>query len=194
VCMKSVAWRACIYFSVATASTCCGTIAYTIFHPPPSPTSHQTNTQTKPPPTTTTPSHFIPMSSTTSPIPYITRETLSTLLLTQEPTTPSPSAPPKKLAIIDVRDADHVGGHIRTSRHHPSSTLATYLPTLVRTLHEDGVDVVVFHCALSQVRGPSAARSYVRERGRLLGGAGGGGGGGQEVFVLKGGFVGWQEL
>lgn len=144
-------------------------------------------------PTKTTPSHSIPMSSTTSPIPYITRETLSTLLLNQISTMPPPSAPPpKKLAIIDVRDADHVGGHIRTSRHHPSNTLATYLPTLVRTLHDDGVDVVVFHCALSQVRGPSAARSYVRERGRLLGG--GGGGGVPEVFVLRGGFLGWQEL
>lgn len=144
-------------------------------------------------------------TTTTTPIPYITRELLSTLLLSQlppsststiiaaqSPSQPTaPSAPPKKLAIIDVRDADHIGGHILSSRHHPSTTLPTYLPTLVRTLQHDNVDVVVFHCALSQVRGPSAARAYVRERERLLKEAGGRG---QEVFVLKGGFVGWQEL
>lgn len=150
-----------------------------------------------------------------SSIPYITREALSALLPTlppppsthsaQNPTTspptatspsPSPSPAPhapraKTVAVIDVRDADHIGGHIRTSRHHPSSTLGSYLPTLVRTLHDDGVEVVVFHCALSQVRGPSAARGYVRERERMLGEEEGRG---QEVFVLRGGFVAWQEL
>jgi hypothetical protein len=79
---------------------------------------------------------------------------------------------------------------------------------------------VVFHCALSQQRGPSAALRYIRERDRLLGlGAKVGEGGGgeeasrknaedkeltvekvevekkmeQKVYVLDRGFVGWQE-
>ena len=102
------------------------------------------------------------------------------------------------------------------------------MPTLVRTLHDQGAEIVVFHCALSQQRGPAAARGFVRERERLFpragglengeGRAGGKGGGlveggesghrgngegaeggkagkegGQEVCVLEGGFVKWQE-
>ena len=84
---------------------------------------------------------------------------------------------------------------------------------LVRTLKDK--DVVVFHCALSQQRGPAAALRYLRERERLLGttaadanteqatgldkeeqkGAKEGlsKSKGQEIFVLQGGFVKWQE-
>ncbi|KAI4288600.1 MAG: hypothetical protein L6R35_002139 [Caloplaca aegaea] len=131
----------------------------------------------------------------------------------------------RTFAIIDVRDDDHAGGHIRSSIHVPSSTLDHRLPELVRTLK--GKEKVVFHCALSQQRGPGAALRYMKERGRLLGTKGEDGGvkveqkvakegmsdeqrdeegvveieeeeGGdngkeQEVFVLDGGFVKWQE-
>ena len=89
------------------------------------------------------------------------------------------------------------------------------MPELLRTLREK--DTVVFHCALSQQRGPSAALRYLRERERVAGGGGGGGveskgevreegvGGGKEdeegkeegkkqrVYVLQGGFTMWQE-
>jgi Cdc25 family phosphatase len=41
------------------------------------------------------------------------------------------------------------------------------MPELVRKLKDK--DTVVFHCALSQQRGPSAALLYLRERERLLG-------------------------
>ncbi|KAL8941700.1 MAG: hypothetical protein Q9216_002073, partial [Gyalolechia sp. 2 TL-2023] len=77
----------------------------------------------------------------------MTSQTLSTLLLS-----PTSSA---TLAIIDVRDSDHAGGHIRSSLHVPSSTLDHRLPELVRTLKCK--EKVVFHCALSQQRGPGAA-------------------------------------
>lgn len=40
------------------------------------------------------------------------------------------------------------------------------LPTLVRQLQDK--ETVVFHCALSQQRGPSAALRYIRERERLM--------------------------
>ena len=66
------------------------------------------------------------------------------------------------VAVVDVRDDDHVGGHIRSSIHVPSSSLDHRLPGLVRNLA--GKDAVVFHCALSQQRGPSAALRYMRER------------------------------
>ena len=67
-------------------------------------------------------------------------------------------------------------------------------------------DVVVFHCALSQERGPRAARWYLEERGKKTKvgaakddgqeqgcGASSKGAKEQEVYVLDKGFVGWQE-
>ncbi|KAI9795056.1 MAG: hypothetical protein M1816_000078 [Peltula sp. TS41687] len=106
------------------------------------------------------------------------------------------SSKPKDLAIIDVRDSDHIGGHIKTSRHVPSATLDARMPELVRELQD--VPVVVFHCALSQQRGPKAALRYLREqRRRLVGGQhedGRDGAAKQKVLVLQGGFQEWQEL
>lgn len=95
------------------------------------------------------------------------------------------------LSLTEPQPADHVGGHIASSQHHASSTLGTYMPTLIRSLHEQGVEMVVFHCALSQQRGPSAAKAYVRERGRVLGDKVGDRN--VQVLILEGGFVKWQE-
>jgi rhodanese-related sulfurtransferase len=62
------------------------------------------------------------------------------------------------------------------------------MPELVRTLADK--EKVVFHCALSQQRGPSAALRYAREREQTLGVEESKK---QEVYVLEGGFVRWQE-
>ncbi len=121
----------------------------------------------------------------------------------------------KSIAIIDVRDDDHIGGHIHSSIHMPSRSLDAHLPELVKTLGDK--DIVVFHCALSQQRGPKAALAYMKERERLLKGGlleeeekkkekekeekeekgkdeeGDDRKGKQEVYVLDRGFVGWQE-
>ena len=134
---------------------------------------------------------------------YISREQLSALLL-------DVSHKPSSLAIIDVRDDDHVGGHILGSTHVPSGSLDYKIPQLVRELKDK--EKVVFHCALSQQRGPAAARRYIQHRNqerqkdleakkfadtssnlkdvsgvteaeRV-----------QEIFILDGGFVKWQEL
>ena len=86
------------------------------------------------------------------------RETLSEQLL---------SSPPPNLAIIDVRDSDHVGGHIKGSIWVPNNTLDLRMPELLRTLSDK--DQVVFHCGLSQQRGPSVALRYAREREALAG-------------------------
>ncbi len=85
----------------------------------------------------------------------ISRERLSSLIL-------SPTTAPT-IAIVDVRDADHVGGHISSSMHVPSSSLDYRIPELIRKLADK--QIVVFHCALSQQRGPSAALRYLREKG-----------------------------
>ena len=83
----------------------------------------------------------------------ISRERLSSLLL-------SPDS--SKVAIVDVRDDDHVGGHIRSSIHLPSSTFDHRTTEIVDDLADK--DCVIFHCALSQQRGPGAALRYLRER------------------------------
>jgi Cdc25 family phosphatase len=162
---------------------------------------------------------------TLADLTYISREDLSATLLsssataTTTPLTPeqphpstSNSSPlPANLAIIDVRDNDHIGGHINGSTWVPSSTLDYRIPELVRTLADK--EMVVFHCALSQQRGPSAALRYLREKSRLEGkseeevvqkGEGEkeevengeekkGDKKEQKVLVLDGGFVKWQE-
>jgi rhodanese-related sulfurtransferase len=108
--------------------------------------------------------------------------------------------------------ADYIGGHIKGAQNVPSRSLDAMLPTLVRKLQHK--DTVVFHCALSQQRGPSAALRYIRERERLLpsdeaaaeGSVAARGGEKdetaegantkpmkQKVVVLDRGFVGWQE-
>lgn len=86
-------------------------------------------------------------------LPRISRERLSSILLSPESS---------KVAIVDVRDSDHIGGHIRSSIHVPSSTLAYRTTEIVDSLADK--DIVVFHCSLSQQRGPGAALKYLRER------------------------------
>lgn len=66
------------------------------------------------------------------------------------------------------------------------------MPTLVRQLADK--KTVVFHCALSQQRGPGAALMYMRERERLFPRKEGEGEEDQKVYVLDRGFVGWQEV
>lgn len=83
---------------------------------------------------------------------------------------------------------DHIGGHIRSSTWAPSSSLDVRMPELVRTLKD--TERVVFHCALSQQRGPSAALRYARERETAFGEEESKK---QEICVLDGGFVKWQE-
>lgn len=144
------------------------------------------------------------MSSAVSPASALTRiskERLSALLLT---------APAEEtVAVVDVRDSDHIGGHIRGSRHVASTTLHHAMPELARALQRS--ERVVFHCALSQERGPAAALKYIRERERLFGPGAvdraaawtapptpkerdeAGAVKAQEVYVLTGGFVEWQE-
>ena len=125
---------------------------------------------------------------------YMTRETLASLLQ---------SGSSGSVAVVDVRDDDYIGGHIKGSRNVPSSTLDYRIPELIRTLKEK--EKVVFHCALSQQRGPAAARRYLAEKQKtapddeLPTNADGDAGtsaaksSGQQVYILDGGFTKWQE-
>jgi rhodanese-related sulfurtransferase len=134
---------------------------------------------------------------TLSDLTYISREDLASTLST------APLSDSSSLAVVDVRDSDHIGGHIRGSTWVPSSTLDYKTPELVRSLKDK--DTVVFHCVLSQQRGPGAALRYLREKERVDGlekkedaqetgeGAKEGKGKKQKVLVLRGGFEKWQE-
>lgn len=111
------------------------------------------------------------------------------------------------LTYIFPRSVDHIGGHIKSSLHFPSRSLDAMMPTLVRKLADK--DVVVFHCALSQQRGPSAALQYLRAKEGASAAvarkvadeqqsASGEGEAAtkkqqQTVYILDRGFVGWQE-
>ncbi|KAK4217757.1 arsenate reductase 2.1 [Rhypophila decipiens] len=112
----------------------------------------------------------------------------------------SPDHDPTKIAIIDVRDDDYIGGHIKNAQNFPSRTLDATLPSLIRQLEDK--PTVIFHCALSQQRGPSAALRYIRERDRLRANKSQKQTSSEEdqeekveqtVYVLDRGFVGWQE-
>lgn len=146
---------------------------------------------------------------TTATVQRISRERLSSILLN-----PSSSS----IAIVDVRDDDYIGGHIHSSINIPSASIDNKLPQVAEDLAQK--DIVVFHCSLSQQRGPGAALKYLRERdggNKKDGNDGvkdgpeenekaekkGENGEGQqqagkvkkeqEVYVLDGGFVKWQE-
>ncbi|KAF9200940.1 hypothetical protein BGZ49_008838 [Haplosporangium sp. Z 27] len=97
--------------------------------------------------------------------------------------------PGKDYLVIDVRDEDHVGGHIPGSVNIPSKELPERLPALVEQYRQ--VPELFFHCALSQVRGPKAANrwsnalaeSVEASQGALP----------QRISILRGGFGDWQR-
>ncbi|KAK9471714.1 Rhodanese-like domain-containing protein [Dipodascopsis tothii] len=101
----------------------------------------------------------------------------------------APAGPAAPLAIIDVRDSDFVGGHIMTARNVPSSRFSAHLPSLHQSLKN--TRRVVFHCALSQQRGPAAAAAYTRYHDMAV--ATTGADADQEIYVLRGGFTEWQQ-
>jgi hypothetical protein len=62
----------------------------------------------------------------------------------------------KDYLIVDVRDDDFRGGNIRGAHNSPSATFHADVDRLVQDTKD--TPVVVFHCMLSQQRGPKAAR------------------------------------
>lgn len=100
--------------------------------------------------------------------------------------------------VIDVRGSDHIGGHIKTSWNYPYRKIKSdldYIKGLREKLleaHNDQQDnetVIncVFHCAMSQQRGPSSAMKFLRSipESELAN---------FQIWILKGGFNHWQTL
>lgn len=94
------------------------------------------------------------------------------------------------LAVIDVRDDDRAGGHIKSSTHVPAGQFKREVGQYVTRLKDK--DFVVFHCMMSQVRGPSCARSFLAEgeaavKEGLIGKL-------PAVFILEGGFQAFARM
>lgn len=63
--------------------------------------------------------------------------------------------------VIDVRDEDFAGGHIRSAVNLPEENFVEDddVDAIVRR-HQDE-ELIVFHCMFSQVRGPSCAKRFL---------------------------------
>ena len=89
------------------------------------------------------------------------------------------------IAIVDVRDDERsYDGHISGSLHYASDGFSQNISKLLHDVK--GKDTLVFHCALSQVRGPSCARklaNYLEENKDV---------GIKNIMVLERGFNGWE--
>ncbi|KAI0036535.1 Rhodanese-like domain-containing protein [Vararia minispora EC-137] len=95
--------------------------------------------------------------------------------------------PHKDYVVVDVRDNDRIGGHILHSHHSPSADFLDSVNDLVEKTKD--VPTVIFHCALSQARGPKAARIFaetcdnLRVEGKHPS---------QDICILRGGFTDFQ--
>ncbi|EST07007.1 Rhodanese-like domain protein [Kalmanozyma brasiliensis GHG001] len=100
----------------------------------------------------------------------------------------------REVAIVDVRDDDFEGGNILNARNHPSSTFPDQVQDLIYGPLKD-YKQVVFHCHLSQARGPKAAGQYAQARQAAVeaGKLENEGEQKQEVLVLRGGFSEFQD-
>ncbi|XP_021289089.1 dual specificity phosphatase Cdc25 [Herrania umbratica] len=94
--------------------------------------------------------------------------------------------PHPNIAIIDVRDDERsYDGHIAGSLHYASDTFSNKISNLIQDVK--GKDTLVFHCALSQVRGPTCAlrfANYLEEMKEDVGI--------KNILVLERGFNGWE--
>jgi len=113
-------------------------------------------------------------------VKYISADVLSAIIKSNK-------LPRKDYLVIDVRDSDFIGGHIPNCLHSPSATFSDKVDDLVKDTKD--VPQVIFHCALSQARGPKAARKYNDRRNQLLDENDTP----HEVLILRGGFTEFQE-
>ncbi|CCF56697.1 hypothetical protein KAFR_0B04010 [Kazachstania africana CBS 2517] len=97
--------------------------------------------------------------------------------------------------VIDVRGSDYIGGHIINCWNYPYKKLTrddAGLDDLKKNLLKltQGTDTtinVVFHCAQSQQRGPSAAVKFLRSLNEKELSV-------FHIWILRGGFNKWQDV
>ncbi|TPX71701.1 hypothetical protein SpCBS45565_g00901 [Spizellomyces sp. 'palustris'] len=120
---------------------------------------------------------------------YIDAEDLASLV--RDPT----KTPGKDYVVVDVRGEDFGFGNIPGVVNIPSHEFLDHPRDFIEPLNS--VPKVIFHCALSQVRGPKCANHYQQVSAVVRGqqeAAKEGEGAPQEVLILRGGFQNWQNL
>ncbi|KAI9594793.1 Rhodanese-like domain-containing protein [Syncephalis fuscata] len=131
-------------------------------------------------------------------VEYIEGEDLASIL--RDPTL----TPRVDYVVIDVRDDDFEGGNIISAINVPSHRLMERLPELIKEYGH--VPKIIFHCALSQVRGPTSAGIYhqavlqaITNKSPSIASSHDSNDNdsiesikSQQVFVLRGGFALWQ--
>lgn len=98
-----------------------------------------------------------------------------------------------KFAVVDVRESDYVGGHIKGSYHYPAGNFDANLGDLQDRLAKNETNDVVFHCMLSQARGPKATLKFMRSMNDVIDPKKREFFDGLNIWVLQGGFSKWQE-
>lgn len=134
-------------------------------------------------------------SFTVADIKYLSDSSLKTWILQGHTNLGS------KFQVIDVRDSDYAGGHIINSLHLESTKIKNnpdeIFHNLLSRLREKNQNTVIFHCMLSQQRGPSSAMRFMRylnerlnisndlnEKQFIEN---------MNIYVLRGGFGKWQQ-
>ncbi|ORX46699.1 hypothetical protein BCR36DRAFT_331629 [Piromyces finnis] len=97
----------------------------------------------------------------------------------------------KDYIIIDVRDDDYPFGNICHCKNIPSIKFLDNIEHYV--LKCKRIPKIVFHCAMSQVRGPKCANRYALTLNSLLE-AGEIEDIDQKVYILRGGFMNFQNI
>ncbi|KAJ7147181.1 hypothetical protein C8R43DRAFT_1012206 [Mycena crocata] len=84
-----------------------------------------------------------PLSSLSRNMKYISGDELAEIIKSDKVAT-------KDYLVVDVRDDDYAGGNITNALNHPSREFQMGVYDLVQKTAD--VKVIVFHCALSQMR------------------------------------------
>ncbi|KAJ3784622.1 Rhodanese-like domain-containing protein [Lentinula aff. detonsa] len=113
---------------------------------------------------------------------YISRDELAEIIR-------SGKTPKKDYLVVDVRDDDYAGGNIVGGVNMPSNKFLMNVDQLVKETRD--VPLVIFHCALSQLRGPKAARIYKETRQNVLSETDSTSP--TKVLILRDGFTGFQD-
>lgn len=90
-------------------------------------------------------------------------------------------------------DDDFIGGSIAPALHYPSGQFESSLPKLLADETIRSKDQVVFHCMLSQQRGPSCAKMYAYAKRAAHQQQKGEGETEQKVLVLRDGWKGFSS-
>ncbi|KAL0246095.1 hypothetical protein GEMRC1_007311 [Eukaryota sp. GEM-RC1] len=111
---------------------------------------------------------------------YIKSDDLASLILQYGPVS-------DKYLICDVRTYDYTLGHLPNHFHLPATNFedTEILDSLVRKVHN--LDFIVFHCHLSQERGPYCCRLFTTRLRKLFPRSQ------LKIYVLEGGFKAWRR-